>query len=101
MSSDQPTAGKAVAAPPFQPAANVLAGETADVYFERARRILAAEGLDPVVSMEIFGREEGILCGAEEALAYLRRSWAPASASTPRRRSSRSTTVTRSPARRW
>jgi Nicotinic acid phosphoribosyltransferase len=77
MSSDQPTAGKAVAAPPFQPAANVLAGETADVYFERARRILAAEGLDPVVSMEIFGREEGILCGAEEALAYLRQILGP------------------------
>jgi nicotinate phosphoribosyltransferase len=61
-----------VAPPHFQPAADVLAGETADVYFERARRILAAEGLDPVVSMEIFAREEAILCGAAEALAYLR-----------------------------
>ena len=61
------------AAPPrFQPAADVLAGDTADVYFERARRILAAEGLDPVVSMEIFAREEAVLCGAEEAHAYLR-----------------------------
>jgi nicotinate phosphoribosyltransferase len=77
MSSDQPTASKAVAVPPFKPAADVLAGETADVYFERARRILAAEGLDPVVSMEIFGREEGILCGAEEALAYLRQILGP------------------------
>ncbi len=60
------------APPHFQPAADVLAGETADVYFERARRILAAEGLDPVVTMEIFAREEAVLCGAEEALAYLR-----------------------------
>jgi nicotinate phosphoribosyltransferase len=61
------------AAPPrFQPAADVLAGDTADVYFERARRILAAEGLDPVVSMEIFAREEAVLCGADEAIAYLR-----------------------------
>ncbi|MGZ8562010.1 MAG: hypothetical protein ACXWWU_00140, partial [Candidatus Limnocylindria bacterium] len=58
--------------PRFHPAADVLAGDTADVYFERARRILAAEGLDPVVSMEIFAREEAVLCGAEEALAYLR-----------------------------
>ena len=56
----------------FQPAADVLAGDTADVYFERARRILAAEGLDPVVSMEIFAREEAVLCGAEEAIVYLR-----------------------------
>ncbi len=77
MSSDRRTKSEAVAAPPFQPAADVLAGETADVYFERARRILAAEGLDPVVSMEIFGREEGILCGAAEALAYLRQILAP------------------------
>jgi nicotinate phosphoribosyltransferase len=58
--------------PHFQPAADVLSGETADVYFERARRILAAERLDPVVSMEIFPREDAVLCGAEEALAYLR-----------------------------
>jgi nicotinate phosphoribosyltransferase len=61
-----------VAPPPFQPAADVLAGDTADVYFDRARRILGAEGLDPVVSMEVFAREEAILCGAEEAHAYLR-----------------------------
>ncbi|HEX9634773.1 MAG TPA: nicotinate phosphoribosyltransferase [Candidatus Limnocylindria bacterium] len=56
----------------FQPAPDVLSGETADVYFERARRILAAERLDPVVAMEIFPREDAILCGAEESLAYLR-----------------------------
>ena len=58
--------------PRFQPAADVLSGETADVYFERAQKILAAEQLDPVVTMEIFPREDAILCGAEEALGYLR-----------------------------
>ncbi|HEX6140492.1 MAG TPA: nicotinate phosphoribosyltransferase, partial [Candidatus Limnocylindria bacterium] len=56
----------------FQPAADVLSGETADIYFERARKILAAEHLDPVVTMEIFPREDAVLCGAEESLAYLR-----------------------------
>ncbi|HEY6609088.1 MAG TPA: nicotinate phosphoribosyltransferase [Candidatus Limnocylindria bacterium] len=65
MTADRPT-------PHFPTAADVLSGETADVYFDRARTILAAEGLDPVVTMEIFSRGEGILCGAEEALAYLR-----------------------------
>ncbi len=58
--------------PRFQPAQEVLSGETADVYFDRARAILAAEKLDPVVTMEIFPREDAILCGAEESLAYLR-----------------------------
>jgi nicotinate phosphoribosyltransferase len=62
--------------PHFEPAADVLSGETADVYFERARTILAAEGLDPVVTMEIFPRADAILCGAEESLAYLRRIFA-------------------------
>ena len=71
MTTEERTARRAVG-PRFMPAADVLAGETADVYFERARRILAAEGMDPVVTMEIFAREEAVLCGAEEALAYLR-----------------------------
>ena len=68
--TDTPALG--VPAPQFEPAADVLSGETADVYFERARTILAAEGLDPVVTMEIFPRADAVLCGAEEALAYLR-----------------------------
>jgi hypothetical protein len=72
MTTEETIAKRAVLPPHFLPAADVLAGETADVYFERARRILAAEGLDPVVTMEIFAREEAVLCGAEEALAYLR-----------------------------
>ena len=72
MTTEETIAKRAVAPPRFLPAADVLAGDTADVYFERARRILAAEGLDPVVTMEIFAREEAVLCGAEEALAYLR-----------------------------
>ena len=71
MTSERPS-------PHFLPAADVLSGETADVYFERARTILAAEQLDPVVTMEIFSRGEGILCGAEEALAYLREIFAEA-----------------------
>jgi nicotinate phosphoribosyltransferase len=58
--------------PRFQTAEDVLSGDTADVYFERTRRILDAERLDPLVVMEIFPREDAILCGAEEALAYLR-----------------------------
>ena len=56
----------------FPTALDVLRGETADVYFDRARTILAAEGLDPVVTMEIFSRSGGVLCGAEEAMTYLR-----------------------------
>ncbi len=60
------------ARPQFPTALDVLRGETADVYFDRARTILAAEGLDPVVTMEMFSRGSGVLCGAEEAIAYLR-----------------------------
>jgi len=37
------------------------------VYFARAEQVLEHEGLDPVVTMEVFGRAEGILCGIDEA----------------------------------
>jgi nicotinate phosphoribosyltransferase len=79
MTLDQRATDRPVAhARRFQPAADVLSGETADVYFERARTILAAERLDPAVTMEVFSRGEGVLCGAEEALAYLREIFAEA-----------------------
>ncbi len=71
-SAPAPAAPPPAEPPRFQPAADVLSGETADVYFERAAAILRAEHLDPVVTMEIFARQDAILCGAEESLAYLR-----------------------------
>jgi nicotinate phosphoribosyltransferase len=70
--TEDPAGTRGPAAPPrFAPAADVLSGETADVYFDRARTVLAAEGLDPIVCMEVFARQEGVLCGAREVLAYL------------------------------
>ncbi len=51
----------------------ILDGDTADVYFHNARRILQQEGLDPVVTMEIFPSRGGILCGINEALQLLER----------------------------
>src|ERR671915_389668 len=79
MTLDQRATDRPVAhARRFQPAADVLSGETADVYFDRARTILAAEKLDPTVTMEVFSRGEGVLCGAQEAIAYLREIFAEA-----------------------
>jgi nicotinate phosphoribosyltransferase len=73
MSTDAKAPASGGPRPPrFQPAADVLSGETADVYFDRAQRILEAEGLDPVVVMEIFCRADAVLCGIEEAKTYLR-----------------------------
>ena len=43
----------------------ILSGDTADVYFIRTKTILAQEGLDPVVVMEIFPGRAGILCGMQ------------------------------------
>jgi nicotinate phosphoribosyltransferase len=50
-----------------RPSWEILSGDSADVYFARAERILELEGLDPVVVMEVFARQEAILCGIEEA----------------------------------
>ncbi len=50
----------------------ILRGDTADIYFHNTRTILQREGLDPVVTMEIFPNHAGILCGMNEALELLR-----------------------------
>jgi nicotinate phosphoribosyltransferase len=51
---------------------SVVNGDTADVYFRRTDQILKAEGLDPLVDMEIFAREAGMLCGVAETCQLLR-----------------------------
>ena len=50
----------------------ILNGDTADIYFSRTKTILAKEGLDPIVAMEIFPGRAGILCGMNEVLELLR-----------------------------
>ncbi|MCL6640788.1 MAG: nicotinate phosphoribosyltransferase [Candidatus Rokubacteria bacterium] len=51
----------------FRPSHEILSGDSADVYFMRATRILEREGLDPLVTMEVFARQGGVLCGIDEA----------------------------------
>ncbi len=67
----------------FAASEEVLTGQTADVYFERAHAILQAEHLDPVVVMEVFARDEGILCGAAEVQAFLRKALGPGNGHDP------------------
>ncbi|MGD1118440.1 MAG: nicotinate phosphoribosyltransferase [Dehalococcoidales bacterium] len=62
---------KAPPEPKFKPSPEVLSGATADVYFHRTLEILKKEKLNPVATMEIFGRQAGILCGIEEVKALL------------------------------
>ncbi len=50
---------------------NWLDGETADIYFMRTVEILKKEGANPVVTMEVFPRQDGILCGIEEVKSLL------------------------------
>src|SRR4051812_11505063 len=50
-----------------KPSWEILSGDSADVYFARAERIMEREGLDPVVAMEVFAREAAVLCGIDEA----------------------------------
>jgi nicotinate phosphoribosyltransferase len=54
------------------PVAELRAGYRSAVYFDRARRILAAEGADTGVTMQVFQRSDGtVACGIDEALAVL------------------------------
>ncbi len=50
-----------------RPSHEILSGDSADVYFARAESILEKEGLDPLVTMEVFTREAAVLCGIDEA----------------------------------
>jgi nicotinate phosphoribosyltransferase len=50
-----------------RPSTEILSGDSADVYFMRAERILDAEGRDPLVTMEVFTRQDAVLCGIDEA----------------------------------
>jgi nicotinate phosphoribosyltransferase len=50
-----------------RPSPEIMSGDSADVYFARADAILEREGLDPLVSMEVFTRQEAVLCGIDEA----------------------------------
>ncbi len=54
-----------------RPSTEILSGDSADVYFARAERVLRREGLDPVVVMEVFARQEAVLCGIDEAKTLL------------------------------
>lgn len=55
-----------------RPLAAVLGGESADVYFLRTEQVLAAEGRNPIVSMEVFARVDGAtLCGIDEVKGLL------------------------------
>jgi nicotinate phosphoribosyltransferase len=61
----------------IRPSREILSGDSADVYFARASEILEREGLDPIVTMEVFAREEAVLCGIDEAKNLLGHVLAP------------------------
>jgi nicotinate phosphoribosyltransferase len=51
----------------IRPSPEIMSGESADVYFARAAAILEKEGKDPLVTMEVFTRQQAVLCGIDEA----------------------------------
>ena len=54
------------------PVVELRAGYRSAVYFDRSRRILAAEGDDTQVTMQVFQRSDAMVaCGIDEALAVL------------------------------
>ncbi len=58
--------------PPFPFIPGVVSGQTADVYFLRAREILRDLGKNPRVGMQIFPGRGGLFCGIREVEQLLR-----------------------------
>ncbi|HTW84246.1 MAG TPA: hypothetical protein VMD91_09285 [Candidatus Sulfotelmatobacter sp.] len=54
------------------PVEKMREGYYSDVYFNRAREILERDDYHPRVRMQVFQRNEAVLCGIDEALAILR-----------------------------
>ena len=65
--------------PQFEIDPSVLSGDTSDIYFLRTKEILEKEGINPVVTMEVFSSRSGIICGMREVEALLRKSLPPGS----------------------
>jgi nicotinate phosphoribosyltransferase len=51
---------------------SILSGDTSDIYFVRTKEILEREGINPVVTMEVFSSRSGVVCGMREVEALLR-----------------------------
>jgi len=60
-----------ISPPCFEIPDSWLNGETADIYFPRTVEVLKKEGINPVTTMEVFSRRQGILCGIEEVKSLL------------------------------
>jgi nicotinate phosphoribosyltransferase len=54
------------------PVEKMREGYYSDTYFNRARQILEADGFRPIVRMQVFQRNQAVLCGIDEALAILK-----------------------------
>lgn len=78
MSADSASPGQPQdGTPEFVIPPSVLSGDTSDVYFARTQAILEREGLNPVVTFEVFPNGDGILCGMKETLTLLRQVLSP------------------------
>ena len=54
------------------PVEKMREGYYSDTYFNRARTILARDAYRPIVRMQVFQRNDAVLCGIDEAIAMLK-----------------------------
>jgi len=54
------------------PVKKIKSGWYSDKYFVRAREVLLKDHYHPTVLMQVFTREESVLCGVDEAIAILK-----------------------------
>ena len=54
------------------PVERMRSGYYSDKYFVRTREVLQGEGIDPVVTMQLFQRRDAWIAGTDEAIAILR-----------------------------
>ena len=54
------------------PVEKIKTGYYTDVYFNRTREIMMKDDHNPIVTMQIFNKRAGIVCGIDEAIGILK-----------------------------
>ena len=54
------------------PVPELRRGYRSDIYFWREKRSLEDHGIEPEVTMQVFQKNNAVICGVDEALAVLK-----------------------------
>ena len=58
--------------PQFEIRPSLIKGDPADAYLHWTKEVMRLESLNPIVTMDFYASDSGVLCGVEEVKALLK-----------------------------